>query len=304
MGNKKNLSGRLLLLSGLAFSLSAQAISFQTRVEDVQWLVEGDRFECRLSQPVKDFGQGVFVRRAGEKTFLRIQSTEAWLMRGQAQLFAAAAPWQSAQVDLALGAVTVANNERLVVSSQAQGEKMLAALLEGRAPVLRHRTVQSQPLEVRMQPNRFAEGYAQFLQCTQNLLPVNYEQIKQTLVKFETGSYELSQATRKHLDLLLEYIAEDKTVNRILLDGHSDNSGDRLLNRDVSRRRALAVKGYLSAKGFAGDDIIVRFHGERYPLKKNTSPANRAANRRVAIRLERIDKEVQQMLEEVGDDKF
>ncbi len=33
--------------------------------------------------------------------------------------------------------------------------------------------------------------------------------------------------------------------------------------------------------------ITTRYHGERYPVKPNNSAANRAANRRVTIRLER-----------------
>jgi sodium-type flagellar protein MotY len=32
----------------------------------------------------------------------------------------------------------------------------------------------------------------------------------------------------------------------------------------------------------------VRFHGERYPLAKNNSAANRARNRRVNIELDRV----------------
>ena len=304
MSKTNALVKKMSLLTLLLAPLTAQAIVFQTRVENVEWLVEGDRFECRLIHPISDFGRGVFVRRAGEKTFLRVQSTEAWFMRGQVRLYAAAAPWQSAQTDLSLGVAMVARNERVVETSQAQGERLLTALLEGRSPVLRHSTVQSVPLEVRIQPSSFPVAYDDFLQCTNNLLPVNFEQIRQTLVRFEAGSYDLGENTRKHLDLLLEYLAEDQSVNRITLDGHLDNSGDRLLNRDVSRRRALAVKAYLGARGFDEDAIVVRFHGERYPLKKNNTAAGRAANRRVAIRLERIDTEVVEMMEKVGDDNF
>ena len=107
---------------------------------------------------------------------------------------------------------------------------------------------------------------------------------------FESGGYELDEKARKHLDVLLEYMAEDNSVNRIYLDGHSDNTGDRLLNRDVSRRRALAVKDYLMLKGGLNEDsFIVRFHGERYPLKPNTNDKNRSLNRRVNIRLDKID---------------
>lgn len=281
---------RLLTIMFIVTPALAQAITFQTRIEDVQWQVDGDRFECRLTQPIKGFGGGAFVRRAGEKVIFRVQTQEAWLSRGNAQLYAAAAPWQSAASDLQLGTVAVTRNERALESNQTQAGRLLTGLLEGRSPVVRHRTVQGEPLELRIMPTNFAQAYDDYLKCTTNLLPVNYDQIKQSIVRFDSG-YDLSEQTRKHLDVLLEYMAEDKTVNRVLLDGHSDSSGDRLLNRDVSRRRALAVQAYLMAKGIAEEDFVIRFHGERYPLKPNTNAANRAENRRVSIRLERIDEE-------------
>lgn len=298
MGFNQMRARQLVLVLFFLVPAVAQAITFQTRLEDVQWHVAGDRFECRLTQPIKDFGYAVFVRRAGDKPVFQVRANEAWLRRGNAYLYAAAAPWQSATSDLQLGTVAVASNERMLKSNQSQAGRLLTGLLEGRAPVVRHRTVQGDSLEVRVMPADFAQAYQDYLTCTANLLPVNYDQIKQTIVHFEGGGYDLTQATRGHLDVLLEYMSEDKTVNRIMLDGHSDSSGDRLLNRDVSRRRALAVKAYLVSKGIPDDAFIIRFHGERYPLKPNTSAANRAANRRVGIRLERIDKEFESLLEE------
>lgn len=80
----------------------------------------------------------------------------------------------------------------------------------------------------------------------------------------------------------------DPSVNRVELDGHSDNSGNRLTNRDLSRRRALAVMDYLKAQGVPEEQITVRFHGEQYPLVPNTNNANRARNRRVNIHLDRV----------------
>ena len=89
------------------------------------------------------------------------------------------------------------------------------------------------------------------------------------------------------LDIILQFLKADPTVNRINLDGHSDNSGNRLSNRDLSRRRALAVMEYLKANGVPETQITLRFHGERYPLVPNNSEANRAKNRRVSLQLER-----------------
>ena len=59
-------------------------------------------------------------------------------------------------------------------------------------------------------------------------------------------------------------------------------------NREISRRRALAVKQYFIDQGIPEEQIVVRFHGERYPLKPNSSPANRALNRRVNVVLSRV----------------
>ena len=58
---------RYLALLSMFASLPAVALTFQTRVENIEWKVEGDQFECRLIQPIADFGSGEFVRRAGEQ---------------------------------------------------------------------------------------------------------------------------------------------------------------------------------------------------------------------------------------------
>ncbi|MGH8367688.1 MAG: OmpA family protein, partial [Pseudomonas sp.] len=50
------------------------ALTFQTRLENIEWKVEGDQFECRLTQPITDFGSGEFVRRAGEQATFRLKA--------------------------------------------------------------------------------------------------------------------------------------------------------------------------------------------------------------------------------------
>ena len=81
---------RYFVLLSLLVSLPATAITFQTRLEAVQWTVAGDQFECRLSQPISDFGSGEFVRRAGESVIFRINGHEHWLGNGSGTLLAAA----------------------------------------------------------------------------------------------------------------------------------------------------------------------------------------------------------------------
>lgn len=276
------------LLAGLALSLPAAAISFQTRLENVEWTVEGDQFECRLSQPISNFGSGEFVRRAGEQVTFRLKARERWLGAGSAALLAAAAPWQPGRGDINLGLVSVGDGEVPFNSSQEQGARLLTGLLEGRSPLVRHRTLNGRDsLEVRLLPVKFQKAYDDYLACTAKLLPVNFDQIRQAQIGFPGGGIELDAMARAKLDVILDFVKADPSINGFQIDGHADNSGNRLTNRDLSRRRALAVQAYLEAGGVPAEQITVRFHGERYPLVPNNSEANRAKNRRATLRLER-----------------
>lgn len=266
----------------------ANALTFQTRLERVQWQVEGDQFECRLIQPVAGFGRGEFVRRAGEQATFRLHSPERWLGAGSATLLAAAAPWQPSRSDINLGVVSIGGGDVPFNSTQAQAGRLLSGLLEGRSPVVRHRTQHGgETLEIRLLPARFTKAYEDYRACTAKLLPVNFDQVRQSQIGFPSSDMALDALGRAKLDIILQYLRADPSVNRIELDGHSDNSGNRLVNRDLSRRRALAVQEYLVASGVPQEQITVRFHGERYPLVTNNSEANRAKNRRVTLRLQR-----------------
>ncbi|UBM26372.1 OmpA family protein [Pseudomonas sp. p1(2021b)] len=279
---------RYLALLTLFASLPAGALTFQTRVENVAWNVEGDQFECRLSQPIDGFGSGEFVRRAGEQAVFQLRSDSNALGVGSATLLAAAAPWQPGRGDINLGGVRMGRSGVLFTSSQGQASRLINGLLDGRSTVVRnHAGEGGRPMEVHVLPVSFAKAYGDYQACAAKLLPMNFDQIRQTQVGFPRG-IELDSAARARLDVILDYLKADPSVNHIELDGHADNSGSRLTNRDTSRRRALAVADYLKAHGVPQEQITVRFHGERYPLARNNSAANRARNRRVNIQLERV----------------
>jgi len=280
---------RYLALLTLFASLPAGALTFQTRMENIAWTVEGDQFECRLIQPIDGFGSGEFVRRAGEQPVFQLRSNSNLLGAGSATLLAAAAPWQPGRGDISLGAVRLARSGVLFSSSQGQASRLINGLLEGRSTVVRSYAGEAgRQMEVRVLPVSFTKAYNDYQACAGKMLAMNYDQVRQTQVGFPGGGIDLDAAARARLDVVLEYLKADPTVNHIELNGHSDNSGNRLTNRDTSRRRALAVAEYFKAHGVPEDQITVRFHGERYPLVKNNSAANRARNRRVNIELDRV----------------
>jgi outer membrane protein OmpA-like peptidoglycan-associated protein len=142
--------------------------------------------------------------------------------------------------------------------------------------------------EVRLLPVKFSQAFNDYQGCVAKLLPKNFEQVKQSQIGFPGEGMDLDAQAKAQLQVMLEFMKADPTVNHIELDGHSDNSGNRLTNRDLSRRRALAVMEFFKANGIQESQITVRFHGERYPLAPNTNSANRAKNRRVNVHLARV----------------
>jgi outer membrane protein OmpA-like peptidoglycan-associated protein len=264
------------------------ALTFQTRLESIEWTVEGDKFECRLTQPITDFGSGEFVRRAGEQATFRLKAYNAMIGGGSATLLAAAAPWQPGRGDINLGSVRIGSGNVLFNSSQVQAGRLISGLMDGRSPVIRHSSGDGRVSEVRLLPVKFSKAFNDYQGCVAKLLPKNFEQVKQSEIGFPGEGVDLDSQAKAQLQVMLEFMKADPTVNHIELDGHSDNSGNRLTNRELSRRRALAVMDYFKANGIQESQITLRFHGERYPVAPNTSATNRAKNRRVAVRLERV----------------
>ncbi len=173
-------------------------------------------------------------------------------------------------------------------SSQSQAGGLISGLLDGRSPVVRRASGDGRVSEVRLLPVKFSKAFNDYQTCVAKLLPQNFDQIKQSQIGFPGEGMDLDAAAKAKLQVMLEYMKADPTVNHIELDGHSDNSGNRLTNRELSRRRALAVVDFFKANGIAESQITVRFHGEQYPLVPNTNAANRAKNRRVAVKLARV----------------
>ena len=183
---------RYLPLLTLFVSVPALALSFQTPLEKIEWKVEGDKFECRMTQAVTDFGRGQFVQRAGERPIFRLEEHSRWFAGGSATLLAAAAPWQPGRGDINLGQVSVQPGSVPLSSNEEQGGRLLAGMLDGRSPLVRYRGQPSgESLEVRLLPVSINKPYNDFIACTANLLPVNFDQIRKSQLGFSGPGLEL-----------------------------------------------------------------------------------------------------------------
>jgi outer membrane protein OmpA-like peptidoglycan-associated protein len=70
---------------------------------------------------------------------------------------------------------------------------------------------------------------------------------------------------------------------RFNVEGHTDNTGSVETNRELSLRRAIAVRDYLIGQGVAASAIDVDGFGPSMPIADNATADGRARNRRVEI---------------------
>ncbi|MFW1677900.1 flagellar protein MotY [Pontibacter sp. JAM-7] len=278
----------LFVILGSIFSYAAQAVTFSSQLDNTRWQLEASKFSCRLSQEIPTFGRAVFEHEAGEAVRFQLQPIEKVHFTQGAELFAEAAPWQPGLSPWRIGSVKQDGQGKLDVRSE-YAQNMLAALSKGMMPTFTsagwYGTDES--LRVAVSAVNFQTAYSDYVNCTSDLLPVNFRQVARTAILFPAAQTQLSDASRERLRLIALYVQNDNSVKSLYIDGHSDNLGRRLLNRDLSKQRAEAVTDYLVSLGISSDIITTRYHGERYPVVKNNSAENRTRNRRVTIRLER-----------------
>jgi hypothetical protein len=77
--------------------------------------------------------------------------------------------------------------------------------------------------------------------------------------------------------------AEELKKRRVLLLGHTDDTGSSQINADLSERRARAVANVFMAVGVPNGQIFYQGAGETLPIADNRTEAGRAKNRRVEI---------------------
>jgi OOP family OmpA-OmpF porin len=103
-------------------------------------------------------------------------------------------------------------------------------------------------------------------------------------INFVTGSAKLTPAGEAQLRVLSARLTTNAL--RVVVHGHTDNTGSDDANMKLAEDRAFAVKSWLEqndAANFPEGRIKIQAHGSRDPLVPNTTETGRAKNRRVQI---------------------
>ena len=102
-------------------------------------------------------------------------------------------------------------------------------------------------------------------------------------VNFLSGSARLTLDSQGPLNQAASRLAERSDL-RFVIEGHTDNVGNRDANIRLSKARADAVRAYFISKGIAANRMTTVGIGPDQPVASNDTPEGRAQNRRVQVR--------------------
>jgi len=105
-----------------------------------------------------------------------------------------------------------------------------------------------------------------------------------TIFHFKPGEKMIEPRYVPVLEDVVRFL-NDRPNMVVEIQGHTDSVGDAKDNRDLSRRRAEAVREYLVKRGISERRLVVKGYGELSPIGDNRTILGRDMNRRVDLRV-------------------
>ncbi|HWY38124.1 MAG TPA: OmpA family protein [Bacteroidia bacterium] len=101
---------------------------------------------------------------------------------------------------------------------------------------------------------------------------------------FDVDKFDLKPESKAECEKLVSFLKQNPKL-RIEISGHTDSDGNKKANQVLSQNRAKAVFDYAVAAGIAAQRLTFKGYGDSRPKVPNTSPENKAMNRRTEIKI-------------------
>jgi len=105
-------------------------------------------------------------------------------------------------------------------------------------------------------------------------------------IEFDVDKDTIKRSSMAKLDKAVGVLKSHEDI-KIEIGGHTDSTGSREYNLDLSRRRARSVKEYLVGKGVSEKRVTTRGYGPDKPIADNETKEGRARNRRIEFVIEK-----------------
>ncbi|MBQ7631909.1 MAG: OmpA family protein [Paludibacteraceae bacterium] len=103
-------------------------------------------------------------------------------------------------------------------------------------------------------------------------------------IEFETGKATIKKKSYPLLNQIAKVFIENTNYN-IEVQGHTDSTGKYEINKELSEKRANAVRDYLIEQGVDFQRLTAVGYGPDVPIADNKTKAGRAKNRRVEFKI-------------------
>jgi len=110
------------------------------------------------------------------------------------------------------------------------------------------------------------------------------EQVRLDNIFFELEAYKLKDESATELNKIIQFM-ESNPFLVVEIGGHTDNSGSKNYNLDLSQQRAASVKNAIIQRGLKSNRIQIKGYGMSEPLNSNSSEEERAINRRTELKI-------------------
>ncbi len=126
--------------------------------------------------------------------------------------------------------------------------------------------------------------------CPAEMAYVDWEdsRIRSDKILFEYDSAILTPTSRDIVAQIAKVVGPQlMKMNRLYIEGHTDNRGSAEYNQALSRRRAQSVRAFLISQGLPAAKISATGYGLSRPAVSNATEAGQQQNRRVEIRFDK-----------------
>lgn len=108
-------------------------------------------------------------------------------------------------------------------------------------------------------------------------------------VEFEYNSAKIEKSSEHVLQAVLELLKERADITKLGIEGHTDNKGNVWYNKNLSARRADAVKEWFVARGITQTRLSAAGFGQERPIDSNDTEQGRQNNRRVEFHIIEVE---------------
>lgn len=101
---------------------------------------------------------------------------------------------------------------------------------------------------------------------------------------FDVDKFDLKPESKAECEKLVNFLKSNSKL-RIEISGHTDSDGNKKANQVLSQNRAKSVYDYCVNAGIPATRLTYKGYGDSKPKVPNTTPENKAKNRRTEVKI-------------------